>query len=65
MDFAVCLLSAPAGYGKTTLVCDWLAQANTSFAWLTLDEGDNESHRFLSYLAAAIGNALPKSAERF
>jgi LuxR family transcriptional regulator, maltose regulon positive regulatory protein len=58
------MLSAPMGYGKTTLICDWLAQANISFAWLTFDAADNEVNRFLSYIAAAIGNALPKSAER-
>jgi len=64
-DFKVCLLSAPTGYGKTTFVCEWLTQANILFAWLTLDDGDNEPNRFLTYLTTAIVNALPKSAERF
>ncbi len=64
VDFKISMLSAPTGYGKTTLVCDWITQANISFAWLTLDDGDNEPNRFLSYLTAAIGNSLPKSAER-
>ena len=49
------LVSAPAGFGKTTLVADWLQQAGWPFTWLSLDEGDNEPTRFLSYLGAALG----------
>jgi LuxR family maltose regulon positive regulatory protein len=48
------LVSAPAGFGKTTLVADWLQQGNRPFTWLSLDEGDNEPARFLVYLAAAL-----------
>jgi LuxR family maltose regulon positive regulatory protein len=50
------LLSAPAGYGKTTLVTEWLAQleANTAVCWLSLDEDDNDTQRFFSYIAAAV-----------
>jgi LuxR family maltose regulon positive regulatory protein len=48
------LISAPAGFGKTTLVADWLQQGGRSFAWLSLDEGDNEPTRFLVYLGAAL-----------
>jgi LuxR family transcriptional regulator, maltose regulon positive regulatory protein len=48
------LLSAPAGYGKTTLVSDWLADCKQPSAWLTLDEGDNDPTRFLAYVVAAI-----------
>jgi LuxR family maltose regulon positive regulatory protein len=40
------LVSAPAGYGKTTLVSSWLCEANISSAWLSLDEGDNDPIRF-------------------
>ena len=49
------LVSAPAGFGKTTLVADWLQQAGWPFTWLSLDEGDNEPTRFLSHLGAALG----------
>ncbi len=50
------LLSAPAGYGKTTLVTEWLAQdhANTPVSWLSLDEDDSDTQQFFSYLAAAV-----------
>ncbi len=48
------LISAPAGFGKTTLVVDWLKQANLPTAWLSLDEADNDLPRFLKYLAAAF-----------
>ncbi len=49
------LVSAPAGFGKTTLVADWLQQEGRRFTWLSLDEGDNEPARFMAYLGAALG----------
>jgi LuxR family maltose regulon positive regulatory protein len=49
------LISAPAGFGKTTLVSDWLRQIDLSAAWLSLDEGDNDLTRFLTYLISALG----------
>jgi LuxR family maltose regulon positive regulatory protein len=52
------LISAPAGFGKTTLLVEWLrerADGEGSVAWLSLDEGDNDPTRFLSYLVAALG----------
>ncbi|WP_307728311.1 hypothetical protein [Paenibacillus plantiphilus] len=48
------LISASAGFGKTTLVSEWLAGCGRSAAWLSLDEGDNDSARFLTYLSAAL-----------
>ena len=48
------LIAAPAGFGKTTLVSDWLHQSRVPAAWLSLDEGDNDSTRFLAYLVAAL-----------
>jgi LuxR family maltose regulon positive regulatory protein len=48
------LISAPAGFGKTTLVSGWLRQLNLPIAWLSLDEGDSELPRFLSYTIAAL-----------
>ncbi|TVX93776.1 LuxR C-terminal-related transcriptional regulator [Paenibacillus agilis] len=48
------LISASAGYGKTTLVSDWLACCDQPAAWLSLDEGDNDPRRFFQYLFAAV-----------
>jgi len=48
------LLSAPAGFGKTTLLSEWLGQLERPRSWLSLDEGDNDLPRFLSYLLAAF-----------
>lgn len=49
------LVSAPAGFGKTTLVVAWLKEIGHPAAWLSLDEADNDLARFLAYLAAALG----------
>jgi LuxR family maltose regulon positive regulatory protein len=62
------LLSAPAGYGKTTLLSEWLQSIGaetppTAVAWLSLDEGDNDLSRFLSYTIAALGTVEPGLAE--
>ncbi|MCC6456148.1 MAG: helix-turn-helix transcriptional regulator [Caldilineaceae bacterium] len=52
------LISAPAGFGKTTLVSEWLATLGAGSplgrAWLSLDEGDSDPTRFLAYLIAAL-----------
>lgn len=48
------LLSAPAGFGKTTLVAAWAAEAELPVAWLSLDEGDGDAPGFLRYLIAAL-----------
>lgn len=48
------MISAPAGYGKTTLVIEWLHSIQTKFAWLSLDEHDNDPRRFIDYLLAAL-----------
>ena len=48
------LISAPAGFGKTTLVTEWVAGCDQKVAWLSLDEGDNDPARFLMYLVAAL-----------
>ena len=58
------LISAPAGFGKTTLVTEWLDnlrlnaknenQAETKVTWLSLDEGDNDPARFLTYFITAL-----------
>ncbi len=48
------LISAPAGFGKTTLVSEWIACCGQTVAWLSLDEGDNDLAHFLTYLVAAL-----------
>ena len=48
------LISAPAGFGKTTLVSEWAAGCGQPVAWLSLDEGENDPARFLTYLVAAL-----------
>ena len=48
------LISAPAGFGKTTLVSEWVAVCERPVAWLSLDEGDNDPACFLTYLVAAL-----------
>ena len=53
------LISAPAGFGKTTLVSEWLAGCERPAAWLSLDESDNDPARFLAYLVAALQTIAP------
>ena len=48
------LISAPAGFGKTTLLGEWVAGCERPASWLSLDEGDNDPTRFLIYLVAAL-----------
>ncbi len=48
------LVSASAGFGKTTLVAEWLRHVPQPVTWLTLDEHDNDPARFLAYLLAAL-----------
>ncbi|MEM7127281.1 MAG: LuxR C-terminal-related transcriptional regulator [Chloroflexota bacterium] len=50
---------APAGYGKTTLVADWISNVDRKIAWLSLDELDNESERYFTYIVAAIRTVFP------
>lgn len=47
-------VSAPAGFGKTTLVSEWINSGKTPAAWISLDEGDGDPSRFLTYLVAAL-----------
>ncbi len=54
LEHRLTLISAPAGFGKTTLVSEWLAGLEQPAAWLSLDEGDNDPARFLSYFVAAL-----------
>jgi LuxR family maltose regulon positive regulatory protein len=53
------LVSAPAGFGKTTLISEWVAGCRPPVAWLSLDQGDNDPARFVAYLVAALQPILP------
>ncbi len=57
------LISAPAGFGKTSLVSEWAAGCKRLVAWLSLDEGDNDPTCFLTYLVAALQTVAPKIGE--
>lgn len=51
------LVAAPAGYGKTTLLSDWINQIDAPGAWLSLERSDNDLNRFLAYFFAALQEA--------
>jgi LuxR family transcriptional regulator, maltose regulon positive regulatory protein len=53
------LISAPAGFGKTTLVSTWIDGCDQQVAWLSLDEADSDPTRFLTYLVAALQSIAP------
>src|SRR5437660_12173072 len=53
------LIAAPAGFVKTTLVSAWVAGCDRQVAWLSLDEGDSDATRFLTYLVAALVTIVP------
>ena len=55
------IVSAPAGYGKTTLVTQWLQAAEAEPAWLQLSEDESDLRTFLSYLVAAVQVRFPKA----
>ena len=54
------LVSAPAGYGKTTLVAEWLRTQEHAVTWLSLDENDDDPARFMGYLMAALAQVDPQ-----
>ncbi len=53
-DGKATFISAPAGFGKTTLISAWLAQLDSQTAWLSLDANDNDLRQFLAYLVLAL-----------
>lgn len=57
------LVNAPAGYGKTTLLTQWLGAQSVPAAWLSLDAADNDISIFLSYFAQAIRTIYPEAMQ--
>ncbi len=57
------VVSAPAGFGKTTTVLSWLQTIQCPAAWLALDENDNRLERFLAYLIAALQTIYPAAGK--
>ena len=61
LDRSLTLVVAPAGFGKTMLVAEWVSQAPQRVAWLSLDEGDNDVVTLVGYLIAAIRQLFPEA----
>ena len=55
----ITLVSAPAGYGKSSLVSDWLQECDIPGGWISLDERDSDLRLFLTYFLAAIQKMFP------
>ncbi len=58
------LISAPAGFGKTTLVSEWIDGGGRPFAWVSLDERDGDLSHFLTYFVAALQTVVPNIGQR-
>ena len=58
------LVCGPAGFGKSSLLADWVGDEGRAVAWLSLDEGDNDPVRFWRHVTAALDGVLPGVGER-
>ena len=63
LDYRLTLVSAPAGYGKTTLLADWARTSRTPVGWLSLGVDEDEIERFLRHLHLAWKRVRPEIAE--
>lgn len=57
------LVSAPAGYGKTTLLAEWATMTELPIAWVSLDIADNDPNRFFTYIGEAINSVHPGAGD--
>ncbi len=62
-EYKLALIVASAGYGKTSLVSEWVAQSPLKAAWFSIDAGDNDPVRFWDYFIAVIRTAFPEIGE--
>lgn len=62
-QYQLAVITAPAGYGKTTLASAWIEQVDCPNAWLSLDQGDNDLVVFIGYFVAAIRTIFPEFGE--
>ncbi len=63
VNTGLAVICAPAGYGKTTLVCQWLRQTRMGHGWLSLDERDNDEVRFWRNVCGALAGGIDRVAE--
>lgn len=61
VELPLTLISASAGFGKTTLLAEWADQSHDIIAWVSLDRSDSDVYRMLDYILTAIRNVLPNS----
>jgi LuxR family maltose regulon positive regulatory protein len=59
MEAKLTLISAQAGYGKTTALCEWVKQCSVLVAWVSLDKQDNDWSQFWRYITASIQERVP------
>jgi LuxR family maltose regulon positive regulatory protein len=59
LQYKFTFVCAPAGFGKTTLMSQWLRDIDMPVAWVSLDDGDNDPSRFWSYIVSAFDRAYP------
>src|SRR5579883_1971108 len=59
VHYPLTFISAPAGFGKTALMSEWLRQQGTAVAWVSLEQNDNDIERFWRYVAASLEKAYP------
>jgi len=57
------IVAAPAGFGKTTALCDWARQTNLPVGWVSLDASDNDPVQFWMYVLTALDSAAPHLAD--
>ena len=57
------LISAPAGFGKSTLLSEWISQSDMQVVWISLDKSDNDSVQFTRYLIAGLKKIEPSIGE--
>jgi MalT-like TPR region len=64
LGYGLVLVCAPAGYGKTVLLADWVRHGDRPVAWLSLDAGDNDPARFWRHAVAALDRVCPGIGRR-